>query len=354
MTRYYYYYSIIVVVIVFFVKLECKDALNISGTVDDKWKLMRNLFEQNFIQQLDIGASVAIYHQGKLVVDLSGGWFDEQQTKVYTNDTLQLVFSVSKGIVAIAVALCVQNGLIDYDEKVIKYWPEYEQMEKGNTTVADIMSHRAGLPDVNATVKEWVNWKTMIQLLEKEKPTWPPGTAHGYHTLTYGWLAGELVRRVDPKNRTLGQFIREEIATRTSTEFYFGLDNELEYRVSPLVDPTNNAFNEFNDLVVHQAEIPAANGITNARSLARIYASIIGDLPDGQKRLLNEATLARAIKSNTPVNEPDMTLFNSTTVFSMGFMLFGQQDSCLLDAFCGAFGHNGESNNIEKKTVSSL
>ncbi|CAF4563727.1 unnamed protein product, partial [Didymodactylos carnosus] len=171
-----------------------------------------------------IGASLAIYHNGKLVVDLWGGWFDKNKTKPYTNDTLQLVYSTSKGIVAVAVALCVQKGLIDYNELVTKYWPEYGQEGKENTTVADIMSHRAGLPHLgnSFTLDDILNWQTMTDALEKQQPLWKPGTAHGYHAVTFGWLAGELVRRVDPEKRTLRQFIRDEITKPTNTEFYIG------------------------------------------------------------------------------------------------------------------------------------
>ncbi|CAF5069440.1 unnamed protein product, partial [Rotaria sp. Silwood1] len=146
-------------------------------------------------QERDLGASIAVYYQGKLVVDLWGGWFDQARTKPYDNDTLQLVFSTSKGLVAVAVALCVQQGLLDYPALVTKYWPEYGQNGKENTTVADILSHRAGLPNAPPYFEEYLNWTGMIHTLEQQHPLWPPGTTHGYHGLTYGWLAGELVRR---------------------------------------------------------------------------------------------------------------------------------------------------------------
>ncbi len=119
---------------------------NIRGTTATGWEPVRDLFKQNFAQGLDTGASVAIYHQSLLVVDLSGGWFDLSRTEPYDNDTLQIVFSTSKGAVAAAAALCVQQGLLEYSALVTKYWPEYGQNGKENTTVADVLSHRAGLP----------------------------------------------------------------------------------------------------------------------------------------------------------------------------------------------------------------
>ncbi|CAF1099072.1 unnamed protein product [Didymodactylos carnosus] len=354
-----HFYSILLVI--FFMvhsKFECKQVLNdnnynIDGTIENSnWEFVRDIFKSNFHDGLDIGASLAIYHNGKLVVDLWGGWFDKNKTIPYTNDTLQLVYSTSKGIVAVAVALCVQKGLIDYNELVTTYWPEYGQEGKENTTVADLMSHRAGLPDFghSFTLDDILNWKTMTDALEKQKPVWKPGTAHGYHAVTFGWLAGELVRRVDPEKRTLGQFIRDEITKPTHTEFYIGLPAALEYRVSPLVsknytnfESTSNVTNPlgeediFNDHRIHQGEIPAANGITNARSLARIYASLLSDLDDGQKWLLTETILKQATKSNTPENEGDQVLSNLPTSFAMGFMTFG---SLVLGP--GSFGHNGK------------
>ncbi|CAF4885251.1 unnamed protein product, partial [Rotaria sp. Silwood2] len=159
------------------------------------------------------------------------------------------------------------------------------------------MPHRAGLPALrnsNMSIREYLDWYSVIYKLEKQEPYWVPGTQHGYHAYTYGWLAGELVRRVDIKKRTLGQFITDEIAKPTQSEFYIGLPGDYESRVSPIVTKalekqmfnltTDSLFqqtllpfselNYFNDPIVHQAEIPAANGITNARSIARIYASL--------------------------------------------------------------------------------
>jgi CubicO group peptidase (beta-lactamase class C family) len=322
--------------------------VSIQGTTANGWDFVRDLFKENFVQERDVGGSVAIYHQGKLVVDLWGGWFDEAKTKPYENNTLQLVFSTSKGLVAVAAALCVQRNLLDYSALVTKYWPEYGKNGKENTTVADILSHRAGLANDTSPFEQYLNWTGMISSLEQRRPLWPPGTAHGYHALTYGWLAGELVRRVDPLKRSLGKFIRDEIASPAQIEFYIGLPPELEYRVSPLnVKPNGNGTSngsissidkEFNEQSRHEAEIPAANGITNARSVARLYAYLIGDLEDNTpKRILTEETLKKATKSNTPANEIDMVL-NAPTVFGMGFLLWDQIFPSLGP---GVFGHSG-------------
>jgi CubicO group peptidase (beta-lactamase class C family) len=190
----------------------------------------------------------------------------------------------------------------------------------------------------------------MIQWLEQQAPIWSPGTAQGYHALTYGWLAGELIRRVDPKKRTLGQFIQNEVANRTQIEFYIGLLPKQENRVSPL-DFTDvqatlnesmlNVYEFYNERRAHQAEIPAANGITNARSLAKFYASLIGDINDQKgSKILKAEILKQATKSNPPVNELDLVL-QSPVSFGMGFMLY---DKDFPQFGPGTFGHPGSFN----------
>lgn len=321
---------------------------NIHGTITSGWEFILDLFRDNFVHDRDLGASIAVYHQGKLVVELCGGWFDQSKTKPYDENTLQLVFSTTKGLVAAAVAVAVQRGLLDYSSLVTRYWPEYGQNGKENTTVGDILSHRAGLPDISTPLEQYVNWTAMIEHLEKQEPVWPPGSGHGYHALTYGWLAGELVRRVDPKKRSFGQFIQEEISNPIMLEFYIGLPVEHEFRVSAvelseiskesLNESTITVLNMFNEPRVHQAEIPAGNGITNARSLARFYASLVSDLDDGKyKRVLNETILELVTKSNTPKNEIDF-VFQIPTVFGMGFTLF---DDIFPEFGPGTFGHTG-------------
>ncbi|UJR32596.1 hypothetical protein I4U23_020056 [Adineta vaga] len=327
--------------------------LNIHGTVANGWEMIQDRFKENFLQQRELGASIAIYHQEKLVVNLSGGWFNRSQTKSYNKDTLQLVFSATKGLVAATVALCVQRGLLNYSELVTKYWPEFRKNGKANTTVAHIMSHRAGLPFDSGLVEDYLNWTGMVHYLEQSSPVWEPGTNHGYHALTYGWLAGELVRRVDPKKRSLGQFVRDEIAQVLDIEFYIGLPSIEEYRVSPLdIKPIDDGSNEtlseqysaFNEHYVHQAEIPGGNGITNARSLARFYASLIGDVEDNKhyKRLLNDDILQQATKSNTPANEIDYVV-KVITNFSMGFLVMNEMYPLLGH---GVFGHVGAGGSI--------
>ncbi|CAF2215138.1 unnamed protein product [Rotaria magnacalcarata] len=340
---------------VWFLVVHCYNVTdyNIHGSIANGWEFVLDLFRENFVQEKELGAAISVYHNGHSVVDLRGGWYDESKTKSYDDNSLQLVFSTTKGIVAVAAALCVQQGLLDYSALVTKYWPEYGQNGKENTTVADILSHRAALPYVDSPIDQYANWTAMIHTLEQEKPLWVPGTSHGYHAVTYGWLAGELVRRVDRKKRSFGQFIKDEIVDPLQIEFYIGLPSEMQYRVSPVVphpDVKNmlnqtmkDLFQIWNDPHIHQAEIPAAIGVSNAKSIARIYASLIGNLEDGiGHQLLSEEMLNLATKSNTPLNEIDLVLQYYSS-FAMGFHRY---DRVLPKFGPGVFGHHGAGGSI--------
>src|SRR3954470_13040681 len=170
-----------------------------EGFVAPGWEPVRAAFEKNFELGEEVGASAAVYHRGQRVVDIWGGDFIAGDERPYDDSTLQLMFSTTKGIVAIAVAMCAQRGLLDYDAKVANYWPEFAAHGKGDATVAQLLSHQCGLiaPDAAVTLADALDWKTITSMLADTKPDWPIGTAHGYHALTFGWLAGELIRRTD-------------------------------------------------------------------------------------------------------------------------------------------------------------
>ena len=344
-----------------------------AGTVAPGWEPVREAFDRNLESGREVGAAVAVYHHGVPVVELAGGSFDEAGTAPYTADTLQLVFSTTKGLTAIAVALCVQRGLLDYDARVTDYWPEFAANGKGDVTVAQLLSHQAGLAIVDGalTIHEVADWDHMAGLLAAQTPYWEPGTGHGYHAVTFGWLAGELVRRVDPKGRSLGTFVAEEVAAPVGAEAWIGLPPEQDARVSPLVteppstDPAiravmqqfmgpdtpagralflNGAFSPgdpvWNSPDFHRAEIPAANGISRAASLARIYSACVDEV-DGV-RLLEPATVQSASATVTPDGEPDRVLVFPTT-FGMGFMTSGPFTPMLGP---GSFGHAGAGGSL--------
>ncbi len=289
----------------------------------------------------------------------------------WTEDTLQLVFSTTKGAAAICVARLVEAGLISYDDAVATYWPEFAAQGKGEVTIAQMMSHQAGLPYVDAELgfDDAMAVTPMVEALAAQAPVWDPGTAHGYHAVTYGWLAGELVRRVD--GRSLGTYFAEEVAGPLGLEFWIGLPDSEESRVSrleatpPPEDPnvaalmeqfmgpgtiawkaltvngaltTGGDENTFNTRAVHATEMPAANGITTARSLARMYAATVGPV-DGV-RLIDDATVGRA--SAEAVNGPDAVLVFPSQ-FGMGFMLHGTLTPMLGPA---SFGHAGAGGSL--------
>lgn len=353
---------------------------NIIGTVAPGWEPVREAFAANLANTEELGAGVSAYHRGVQVVDLWGGWFDTERTVPYAEHSLQLVFSTTKGITAIAIAICVDRGLLSYDAPVSQYWPEFAAHGKGDATVAQLLSHQVGLYTVDGpiTIEEALDWNTITARLADTAPRWPIGTAHGYHALTYGWLAGELVRRVDPTHRSLGTFVQEEITQRLDIDLWVGLPAEFVKRVSPILasqpnlDPAvaammaqfmgpgtpggdalslNGAFNAesaagglgtsvFNTSRVLAAEIPAANGVSNAPSLAKVYAATMAPI-DGVQ-LISDAVRNVARVTVTPENEPDNCLIMPTT-FGMGFMTSGPFS---LFAGPGSYGHPGAGGSV--------
>jgi CubicO group peptidase (beta-lactamase class C family) len=352
-------------------------SLPLSGTCAPGWEQVRDAVHTNFAAGEEVGCSVAVYHKGKLVVDLVAGWADRAKTKEYADDALQVVFSTTKGVTATAVAMCVERGLLSYELPVAHYWPEFAQNGKGNVTVAQLLSHQAGLYTVerHMELEEILHWNTITAELAGMAPLWEPGTAHGYHALTFGWLAGELIRRVD--GRGVGQFIQEEIAGPLGVEIYVGLPEALENRVVPLLqgrDPNEPAQPEteearqvrelleqfmgpntpggkalslsgswtgeglFNRSDVLRAEIPAANGATNARSLAAMYAAL--QHPVNGVQLLSGAMREAAFTVQTPANEADKCLVVPTS-FAMGYMAASDFTPYAGEGSCGHPGFGG-------------
>ena len=309
-------------------------------------------------------------HRGELVVDLMGGHRDKNGDVPYGPETLQVVFSTTKGITALAVAMCVERGLIDYDEKVATYWPEFAAHGKQDITVAQLLSHRGGLYTVDGpiTLPEALDWDTVTSRLADTKPLFEPDSTHGYHALTYGWLGGELVRRVT--GRSIGDFVQENIVGPLGVELWIGLPAEHEPRVAHLMAhplpefppeiakfmmehsgpgslgekalSLNGAFGPgaFNKPEVHAAQIPGANAITNARSLATIYAATFGEV--NGVRLLGEETRRRATTSETPDGEVDAIL-GHPTVFAKGYMLNSTRNN-----YGGpdGYGHDGAGGSV--------
>ena len=325
----------------------------INGWTAAGFEGVRDRFEKNFADGLEVGAAFCAYHRGEKVVDLWGGLADVTTERRWEEDTIVGVFSTTKGATAVCANQLAQTDRLDVDAPVAEYWPEFAQAGKESIPVEYLLSHRAGLAwvDEPLTLEDVLGWEPMIRALERQAPVWEPGTAHGYHAVTYGYLVGEVVRRIS--GRSIGTYFRDEIAEPLGLDFWIGLPESLEPRVAPLVgglsasiagadaDPEamaalaaligpesklgkslsgGSAFQDsdmFNTRAVHAAEIPAAGGIGDARSIARMYAACIGDV-DGI-RLLSPEQLTDATTQRSA--GPDIVILDLDLQFGLGFFV---------------------------------
>jgi CubicO group peptidase (beta-lactamase class C family) len=301
-----------------------------------------------------------VYVDGRVVVDLQGGVVVPGVP--YSERTLQLVASATKGAMAIVAHRLVQRGELDLDAPVAEYWPEFAAGGKDTLPVRWLLSHQAGLPaiDPDLTMPEILRWTPVVESTAKQEPLWEPGTAHGYHALTYGWLVGEVLARVTGKSP--GRLLAEEIATPLGIDFWVGLPESQEDRVAPLIpapapepgaplDPMmammlnpeglayrafgipNGFFGVVNDPVMWRAELPAANGIANARALARMYAACLDEV-DGV-RLLEPEILEKARVPRTTGTDKVIAFASR---FGLGFQLSFPERPMAGE---GSFGHYG-------------
>ena len=283
----------------------------VEGIVEPGFEGVRDAFVRNFTEHGDVGAAFCLHVEGRKVVDLWGGMADAQTGRPYDESTLQLVFSTTKGATAACANLLAQRGELDIDAPVATYWPEFAAAGKERIPVRWLLCHKAGLPviDKRLSLEEALAWDPVIEALSVQEPVWEPGSAHGYHALTYGWLVGEVIRRID--GRGLGTFFADEIAATarprvldrtprvrggtasrrssaascrrersTKRRGRSGAVHRTRHVARTSTDPQRRFEWVWNERAVHAAEIGAANGITNARSLARFYAGLIGGLPD--------------------------------------------------------------------------
>ena len=201
----------------------------IHGEVSRGFELVRATFAENFRVRGECGAAVAVYKDGRKVVDLWGGARDSETGEPWQEDTLVMVFSSTKGMAAMALAVAHSRGLIEFDERVANYWPEFSRAGKGNVTVRQLLAHQAGLSaiDVPLDLDLLADHDALAEVLAAQAPAWDPGARCGYHAISLGFYESELIRRVDPKGRTLGQFFKDEIAGPLDLEFYIGLPAEV-------------------------------------------------------------------------------------------------------------------------------
>jgi len=322
--------------------------MKIDGYCDERFISVKHIFEKNFELGLEVGASFAVSLNGELVVDIWGGFSDSAKTKLWEKDTIVNVFSTTKVMTALCIHLLVDKGLIDVDAPVAKYWPEFAQATKENILVKHFMSHSAGLPgfDEKIPVEALYDWDRIIGLLASQKPWWKPGTKIGYHMITFGYLLGELVRRVTGKS--LGEFFRDEIAVPLNIDFHIGLPENFKSRTSNIILPEEvfpkwkiilakllfkkavkvyynpNLENaDFNGQAWRSAEIPASNGHGNARSIANIGSILVcGGMYD-KKKILSMSTIEKAIEPQ--ISGRDVIMFYSPAKFGLGFGLLNDK-----------------------------
>jgi len=305
------------------------DGRCIQGFVDTGYGGVMDAFVANFVERSDLGAGCTVYRDGRPVVDLWGGLADARSARPWDHDTAAVIFSCSKGLMAICAYLLAQEGRLDLDAPIARYWPEFAAADKSSITVRQAMSHRAGLPalDVDLRRADVLAWDPVIHAIEAQRPLHAPGAGHVYHTLTYGWLLGEVVRKVS--GRSPGQFFHEAIGDRLDLHTWIGLpegvhglvawmeppladeDSDAAREVAALIGrsavvarsasmggafgfPVENGVVSFNASDIQAAEIPAANGISSAESLARLYAACVSNVAGGP--LLTSASLADLLR----------------------------------------------------------
>lgn len=327
----------------------------ISGFVDEKFTGVRDAFEANLASGRDVGASVAVTVEGEMVVDLWGGWTDEAKTRPWQRDTIINVYSTTKTMAALVALLLADRGAIDLDAPVARYWPEFAANGKEAIKVSHLLSHSAGLAGWREpmTVPDLFDWEKAVSLLAAQAPYWEAGTASGYHSFTQGYLIGEVVRRATGKS--IGTVFREEIAEPLGADFHIGFGPELDERVALLIPPVgewDGAAAEPSELQVQvmtnppldardsfsrewrAAEIPAAGGHGNARSIAKVHTILAnGGMANG-KRIMSAAGVRRALEPQ--VSGTDLVIGLPVT-FAMGFALgFGLTEALIAAARPGA------------------
>lgn len=313
---------------------------SVQGLTIDRYAGVRKAFEENFANGDDIGASFAATQDGELVVDLWGGYADAGKTRPWEKDTIVNVYSTTKTMTALTALLVADRGGFRFEDKVAKLWPEFAANGKQDVTIAQLMSHSAGLSGWKEPItgEDLYDWEKVTSLLAAQAPFWEPGTAPGYHAMTQGFLVGEVIRRATGK--TVGTVFREEIAEPMGADFHIGLPASEDHRVATLIPPppadpngptpgelllnmmTNPPINVSSTYSREWrgAEIPAAGGTGNARSVALVHTILANGGEAKGKRYLSEAGARKALELQ--IEGKDLIL-GMPTRYGMGFGLSG-------------------------------
>ena len=331
--------------------------MEIHGECDPQFSKVKETFEKLYQEDREIGSCFAVYKDGNPLVDLWGGFQDKDKTKPWQKDNLVTVYSTTKGVAAFCIALAMEKGLLKYEEKVSTYWPEFASNGKEDITIGMLMSHQAGIcsPETR-NVEDYYNQSLMAEKLAGMTPIWEPGTASGYHSMTFGWLTSELILRVTGKS--LGTFFREEVGDRHEIDFFIGLPESEDHRVAELVpfdivrnenseqqqveltDAQKSQRNSAGTLNIQntkewrQAEIPSANGQGNAGGLAKLYSLIVPE--DNNLKLLKDDTVNQM--TTMQIEGRDLVLAVQVR-WGVGFIL--NKHKIIYGPIEGAFGHSG-------------
>ncbi len=338
----------------------------IQGECDARFERVKRTFAENFERRGEVGAAVSVTVDGRPVVDVWGGYTDAGKTRPWQRETMVNVWSTTKGLCAMCAHRLADQGKLHFEAPVAHYWPEFAAAGKANLPVKYLLNHQAGLAAVRTplTHDELFSWEKVTTELARQEPWWQPGTKHGYHAITFGWLVGEIVYRISGKS--LGTYFREEIAVPLGVDAYIGFGPSLDVRVSNIIpasppqpgepnmmleltkDPTSVSAMAIgnpptmllpettNSRAWRGAEIPGANGHSTARALARIYGALArGGEVDGV-RILSARSLPRCY---TEQSQGMDEVLKFPTRFSLGFML--SQPGCQLGPNPRSFGHPG-------------
>jgi CubicO group peptidase (beta-lactamase class C family) len=320
--------------------------MNVSAQTLNGSEIVQQALDYSTREGGEIGVQVAAYLDGKLVIDAWSGVADPATGRLVDGETLFNVYSVTKAVAATALHILADRGQIDYDAPVVRYWPEYGMHGKARTTVRDVLTHRACVPQMpdGVTPERMCDWDWMTAAIADLEPLAEPGTKTLYLSMTFGWIVGELVRRADPQGRSLGRFVREEIAQPLGiSDLWIGIPDAVEPRIAKLTDamvpvpadylpplflasmPEQVALNPtvFERPDVRRAEVAGVGGIFNARSEARFWAMLAGGGEIDGVRLLSKALVATLNTPRANSEEPDPVMFGFPIPITIGGFWFG-------------------------------
>jgi CubicO group peptidase (beta-lactamase class C family) len=325
------------------------------GLCAASFERVRQAFAANFAEGLELGARFALAVEGEIVVDLIGGWADRAATRPFAETTLTPIFSTTKALASFMIARLVGEGRLRYDQPVAAIWPEFAQSGKADLSVQQALSHQAGLCGLAGPMSatDWLDWDGICARLAAMAPLWPPGSASGYHPVTFGYLAGEIFRRVD--GRTLGTALRQDIGAPFGLDLWIGLPDSEHPRVAdvrrppampqlgPITEPKRLAFltkwatpSQADPAALRRAEIPSANGHATAPALARLMSALACDgMLDGA-RLLPAGLAARAARAR--IAGQDLVL---PYVMSWGAGFIRNEGLSIYGPGAETFGHSG-------------